>query len=139
MVALTLLTACAGPYQYYEGTGLHDATVAEAAGSWESVEGTRLILRQDGTALLQRLDGQDFDFDDGWRLSGTRTWELTDDADGQDIRLAMTTRTEVEMRVPVAAADASTLSHHQRTHGISTCAGIGMRRWSCSSSMAIPT
>lgn len=107
MVALTVLTACAGPYQYYEGTGLHDATVTEIAGSWECSEETRLVLRQDGTALLRRLDGQGFDFDDGWRLSGDGTWELTDDGAGQDIRVTLTTRTGVERRVTATAADVS--------------------------------
>ncbi|MFF4836698.1 hypothetical protein [Streptomyces sp. NPDC001315] len=81
--------------------------MTEAAGSWENVEDTRLTLRPDGTALFQRLDGQDFDFDDGWRVSGTGTWELTDDSDGQDIRLAMTTRTGFETRDAATAADAS--------------------------------
>lgn len=31
--ALMVLSACAGPAQYYAGTGVHDATVAEAAGT----------------------------------------------------------------------------------------------------------
>ncbi|WP_328868940.1 hypothetical protein OHT76_01955 [Streptomyces sp. NBC_00287] len=106
-MVLSLLSACAGPYQYYEGTGLHDATVGEVAGSWKCIEGTRMTLRPDGTAVLQRLDGQDFDFDDGWRVSGTGTWELTDDADGQDVHLTLTTRTGVAMRAAVADASAA--------------------------------
>ncbi|MDT9695258.1 lipocalin-like domain-containing protein [Streptomyces sp. P17] len=112
-MGLTVLTACAGPYQYYEGTGLDDATVAEVAGSWKSIEGTRMTLRPDGTALLRRLDGQDFDFDDGWRVSGRGTWEMTDDADGQDVHLTMTTRTGVAMR---AAADASAATEPPTTY-----------------------
>lgn len=56
MVVSAALTACAGPYQYYEGTGLHDATAAEVAGDWENLEGTRVALRKDGTALLEKLD-----------------------------------------------------------------------------------
>ncbi|MFJ9447319.1 hypothetical protein ACIRRH_36520 [Kitasatospora sp. NPDC101235] len=95
---LSVLCACAGPYQYYEGTGLHDAAAAEAAGIWEGAEQTRLTLNQDGTALVQRLDGHDFDFDQGWRLSGTGTWELTDRAGGQDVVVTMTTRTGAETR-----------------------------------------
>ncbi|MEU8621302.1 hypothetical protein [Streptomyces sp. NPDC048623] len=87
---------------------LHDATAAEVAGSWENIDDTRLTLRPDGTALLQRLDGQYFDFDDGWRVSGTGTWELTDDADGQDVRLTMTTRTGSAMRDTTAAPGTST-------------------------------
>ena len=42
-----------------------------------------MVLHKDGTALLEKLDGQDFDLEDGWRLSGTGTWQLTDDNGGQ--------------------------------------------------------
>ncbi|MFE5595862.1 hypothetical protein [Streptomyces sp. NPDC056549] len=104
MVVVAVLTACAGPYQYYEGTGLHDATTAEIAGAWENVEGTRVVLRADGTALLDRLDGQHFDFEDGWRLSGTGTWQLADGDGGQFVRLALTARTRVETRPGMTAA-----------------------------------
>ncbi|MFE9782198.1 hypothetical protein ACFYPA_29100 [Streptomyces sp. NPDC005775] len=97
MVVLATLTAC-NPYQYYEGTGIHDTTAAEVAGGWKNVEETRVVLRKDGTALFERLDGQDFDFDDGWRLSGKGTWQLTDDDGGQVVRLALTARTQVESR-----------------------------------------
>ncbi len=105
MVVPAVLTACAGPYQYYEGTGLHDTTAAEVAGGWGGFDGTRVALRKDGTALLEKLDGQDFDFDDGWRLSGTGTWRLTDSDGGQVVRLALTTRNRVEMRSTAAAPD----------------------------------
>ncbi|MFJ8658406.1 hypothetical protein [Streptomyces sp. NPDC093795] len=98
MAVLAVLTACAGPFQYYEGTGLHDITAAEVAGGWENVEGTRVVLRENGTALLERLDGQDFDFDEGWRLSGTGTWQLRDDDGGQVVRLSLTARTRAERR-----------------------------------------
>ncbi|MFB6783040.1 hypothetical protein ACFCX0_38285 [Streptomyces sp. NPDC056352] len=108
MVVLAVLTACAGPYQYYEGTGLHDTTTAEVAGGWENVEGTRVVLRENGTALFEKLDGQDFDFEDGWRLSGTGTWQLTDRDGGQVVRLALTARTRVGRRFPVTTTDAST-------------------------------
>ncbi|MFF9819588.1 hypothetical protein [Streptomyces sp. NPDC014006] len=104
MVILAVLTACAGPYQYYGGTGIHDTTAAEVAGGWENVEGTHVVLRKDGTAVVEKLDGQDFDFEDGWRLSGTGTWQLTDD--GQVVRLALTARTRVESRSPTVT-DAS--------------------------------
>ncbi|WP_330241382.1 hypothetical protein [Streptomyces sp. NBC_00525] len=104
-MVLVALTACAGPYQYYGGPGVHDATAAEVAGGWENVEGTRVVLREDGSALLDKLDGHDFDFEDGWRLSGTGTWRLADDDGGQAVRLALTTRTRVERRRPPADAD----------------------------------
>lgn len=108
MVVLPTLTACANPYQYYEGTGIHDATAAEVVGGWENVEETRVVLREDGTALFEKLDGQDFDFDDGWRLSGKGTWRLTEDDGGQVVRLAVTARTRVESRSPSTATDTST-------------------------------
>ncbi|MFM9478444.1 hypothetical protein [Streptomyces scabiei] len=104
MLVLAALTACAGPYQYYEGTGIHDITRTEVAGGWENAEGTRVVLRTDGTALVEELDGQDFDFDDGWRLSGTGTWQLTDGHGGQAVRLALKDRTRVESRSPATAA-----------------------------------
>ncbi|MFJ2210090.1 hypothetical protein [Streptomyces microflavus] len=100
-----VLSACAGPAQYYAGTGVHDATVAEAAGTWENIENTRLTLRRDGTASFQHLDGRNFDFDDGWRVSGTGTWKLG--ADGQDIRLTMTARTGAGTRSDASVVDAS--------------------------------
>ncbi|MEU7068976.1 hypothetical protein AB0B30_00925 [Streptomyces narbonensis] len=100
VVALLIaLTGClAGPGQYYEGTGVHDATAAEAAGTWESTEGTAMTLRPDGTAAVTRLDGWDFDFDEGWRLSGKGTWALTDTPAGQRLRLELTARTKVDRR-----------------------------------------
>ncbi|WP_077798623.1 hypothetical protein [Streptomyces sp. JHA26] len=107
VVVLAALTACAGPYQYYGGTGLHGATAAEVAGGWENIEGTHVVLRKDGTALLEKLDGQDFDFEDGWRLSGMGTWQLNDDDGGQTVHLALTTRTRVERRFPAPVADHS--------------------------------
>lgn len=109
-VVLAVLTARAGPYQYYEGTGVHDSTAAEVVGGWENVEGTRVVLRKDATALFEKLDGQDFDFEDGWRLSGTGTWQLTDDDGGQVVRLALTARTlvEMEIRSPATTTDTST-------------------------------
>jgi hypothetical protein len=103
-IALTVTTGC-GPYQYYGGTGVHDVTEAEVAGSWVNIEDTRVTLRRDGTAVVRRLDGHDFDFDDGWRLSGTGTWELTDDTEGQEVHLALTTRSGVETRADAEAAD----------------------------------
>ncbi|MFJ5880681.1 hypothetical protein [Kitasatospora cineracea] len=106
-VALAALTACAGPAQYYEGTGVHDTTTADITGNWQNTTGTSVLLRPDGTALLTRLDGQDFDFDRGWRLSGTGTWQLTDRQGGQVVRLALTARTGAEHRSPAPTGTAT--------------------------------
>ncbi|MET7653763.1 hypothetical protein [Streptomyces sp. NPDC005486] len=111
LASTAALSACtagpAGPYQYYNGTDLHDATVAEASGTWQGAEETRLTLRPDGTAALHLLDGQDFDFDDAWRVTGSGTWKLTDPSGGQRVRLSMTTRTAVGTRAVTPAPTAS--------------------------------
>ncbi|MFD8597151.1 hypothetical protein ACFV1L_19325 [Kitasatospora sp. NPDC059646] len=109
-VAALLLTACAGVTQYYEGTGLHDATTAEAVGDWTGRQQARLTLRADGTAVIDRLDGQDWDFDEGWQLSGTGRWELTDRDAGQELVVDLTARTAtglraVDRRSPAPAPD----------------------------------
>ncbi|MGC4946475.1 hypothetical protein ACLQ2N_09780 [Streptomyces sp. DT224] len=102
-----LLVACAGPAQYYGGTGIHDATATEVAGDWENVGGTRVELHQDGAALLAKLDGQDFDYDEGWRLSGTGAWQLADTGSGQVVRLALKAPTRVDRRAPEAEGNSS--------------------------------
>ncbi|WP_240802467.1 hypothetical protein [Streptomyces sp. A0642] len=66
-----------------------------------------MMLRKDGTALVERLDGHDFDYEEGWRLSGTGTWLLVDVEGGQVVRLALTARTRVESRAAATAPDAS--------------------------------
>ncbi|MFD7639112.1 hypothetical protein ACFV4P_00510 [Kitasatospora sp. NPDC059795] len=96
--AALLLTACAGVTQYYEGTGLHDATTAEAVGSWDGEQQAHLTLQQDGSALIERLDGKEWDYDHGWRLSGTGRWELVDRDAGQQLVVDLTTRTGTDAR-----------------------------------------
>ncbi|MFD8201128.1 hypothetical protein [Streptomyces sp. NPDC059701] len=96
-LALTVTSGC-NPYGSYAGTGVHDATAREIAGTWTCVAGTQVTLRRDGTAVFRRLDGADFDFDEGWRLSGTGTWHLTDTGDGQEIDLDLTRRTGLDYR-----------------------------------------
>ncbi|MCZ7459706.1 hypothetical protein [Streptomyces sp. WMMC940] len=50
---------------------------------------------------------QEFDFDDGWRLSGTGQWELTDERTGwnagQHVRMALTSRMASATRTPDSA------------------------------------
>ncbi|MFI5770097.1 hypothetical protein ACIA74_16370 [Streptomyces sp. NPDC051658] len=66
-------------------------------------------MRADGSATVKQLDGQDFDFDRQWRMSGTGTWELTDRpmgwSDGQHVSLSVTRRTSSAWREPADAAD----------------------------------
>ena len=51
-------------------------TAAEIAGTWHGWQGSSLTLGAGAKAAAVRLDGQEFDFDDGWRMTGTGTWTL---------------------------------------------------------------
>ncbi|MFF4351169.1 hypothetical protein [Streptomyces sp. NPDC001530] len=96
-----LLTGC-NPHMYDSVQGVSDVRPTEVVGTWHCVDGTRITLKPDGKAVITLLDGQEFDFYDRWRLSGTGTWQLTDaDAgwsDGQHVRLSLADRTAVEER-----------------------------------------
>ncbi|PTH86927.1 hypothetical protein C9J60_19835 [Streptomyces sp. A244] len=89
---------------YDEAPAVHDAKRAEIVGSWLCTDGTEVTLRPDGKAVVRLLDGQEFDFDDRWRLSGAGAWELTDERtgwnDGQHVRLTLTSRTASATRTP---------------------------------------
>ncbi|MFJ5926639.1 hypothetical protein ACIQF6_28955 [Kitasatospora sp. NPDC092948] len=97
-VAALLLTGCAGAYQYYQGTGVHDVTAAEAVGSWDGEQQAHLTLHQDGTATAEHLDGREWDYDRGLRFSGTGRWELTDNDGGQQLVVDLSTITGIETR-----------------------------------------
>lgn len=101
MCAVLLLSGC-NPHMYDEVPGVSDVRLSELTGTWRCVEGTRVELKPDGTAVITRLDGQEWDFYDRWRLSGTGTWSLTGDdvgwSDGQHVRLRLDARTSWEER-----------------------------------------
>ncbi|QKW06552.1 hypothetical protein HUT18_09190 [Streptomyces sp. NA04227] len=92
------------PHQYDSVPSVTDVRSSELTGTWRGLDGTRVVLKADGTAEVARLDGQEFDFDEGWRLSGTGTWRLTDRpsgwGDGQHVSLKVTRRTAAETREP---------------------------------------
>jgi hypothetical protein len=89
---------------YDDVPAVHDARPAEVPGSWIGYDRTSVTLRPDGKAVIRLLDGQEFDFDERWRLSGTGTWKLTDEQtgwnDGRHVQLTLTTRTAVTTRAP---------------------------------------
>ena len=45
-------------------------------GTWRGWEGSSLTLRTGSRAVTVRLDGQEFAFDDAWRMTGSGTWRL---------------------------------------------------------------
>jgi hypothetical protein len=108
LLVLLPLSGCV-PGQYADVPAVTRATAAEIVGTWRCVDGTEVTMRADGTAAVKQLDGQEFDFDSQWRISGTGTWELTDRpmgwSDGQHVSLSVTRRTSSAWREPADAAD----------------------------------
>ncbi|QKW18593.1 hypothetical protein HUT16_05520 [Kitasatospora sp. NA04385] len=113
---LALLCACAGPNQYYAGSGTHGVTTAEAVGEWVGADDTRLTLREDGTALIEHLDGLEFDFDEGWRLSGTGAWQFDDRESGQQLVLDLTTQTSSDTRPGATTAPTGSPGPSRRSY-----------------------
>ncbi|MFF8537367.1 hypothetical protein ACF07B_36280 [Streptomyces sp. NPDC015532] len=103
LAGLLVLVGCS-PRMYDEVPAVRDAKRAEIVDSWRSADSTEVTLRADGTAVIRLLDGQEFDFDDSWRVSGTGRWKLTDERtgwnDGQHVRLTLTSRTASATRTP---------------------------------------
>ncbi|MEV7238190.1 hypothetical protein AB0N06_30890 [Streptomyces sp. NPDC051020] len=101
MLFVLSLSGCV-PGQYAEVPAVTGVSSAEIIGTWRCIDGTEVTMRKDGTATVKLLDGQDFDFDSQWRMSGTGTWELTDRdigmGDGQHVSLSVTRRTSSAWR-----------------------------------------
>ncbi|MEV1092863.1 hypothetical protein [Streptomyces microflavus] len=51
---------------------------ADLHGTWKGWSGSSLTLRPGGVAEVADLDGQEFRFDDGWRMTGSGTWSLSE-------------------------------------------------------------
>ncbi|MFE3327797.1 hypothetical protein [Streptomyces sp. NPDC059176] len=54
------------------------ATSVDLYGTWKGWAGSTLTLRPNGVAEVADLDGQEFRFDDGWRMTGTGSWKLSE-------------------------------------------------------------
>ncbi|MEV5984276.1 hypothetical protein AB0L85_04565 [Streptomyces sp. NPDC052051] len=103
VACLLALVGC-NPHMYDSVPALYDAKRSEVPGTWLCYDRTTVVLRPDGTADIRLLDGQEFDFDHRWRLSGKGRWKLTDQRagwnDGQHVRLSLTARTGAATREP---------------------------------------
>ncbi|WP_251059263.1 MULTISPECIES: hypothetical protein [unclassified Streptomyces] len=77
LIVAALLTMAGGdPHTYDAAPAVYDAKNAEIVGTWRCVDGTEVVFHSDGTAAVTLLDGQELDYDHGWRLTGPGTWEL---------------------------------------------------------------
>ncbi|MGW6705714.1 hypothetical protein ACWGDE_12610 [Streptomyces sp. NPDC054956] len=105
-VAALLTMAGCNPMTYDPVPAVFDARAAEIVGTWRCVEGTEVVFRADGTASVTLLDGQERDYDGGWRVSGSATWKLTGAQPagwkfGQHVRLDLPARSGSAVRADV--------------------------------------
>ncbi len=76
LTAMTLgTTACIAPDARYEREPAPEPVKSgELTGDWKGWRGSALELVSGGRATVTKLDGQSWDFDDGWRMTGKGTW-----------------------------------------------------------------
>ncbi|WP_405668771.1 hypothetical protein [Streptomyces sp. NBC_00055] len=84
-VALVVATSGCGALFYPMLPTVHDASTSELTGDWKGPDGAQVSLDQGGRAEVRELGGEDSDFDDGWGLSGTGTWQLIEGGNGETI------------------------------------------------------
>uniref|UniRef100_A0AAU2JNR1 Lipoprotein n=1 Tax=Streptomyces sp. NBC_00049 TaxID=2903617 RepID=A0AAU2JNR1_9ACTN len=105
VAALLTMAGCDVRLQPTE-PAVFDARSSEVVGTWRCVEGTEIDFHSDGTATVTLLDGQEYDYDHGWRISGPATWKLTAEQPagwnlGQHLRLDLPARTHSGTRAAV--------------------------------------
>ncbi|MGK5449628.1 hypothetical protein [Streptomyces radiopugnans] len=105
VAAVVVLASCGcNPRQYDSVPAVTGVAERDVAGVWRGVNRTEVTFQPDGKAAVTRLDGREFDFDEGWRLAGTGTWELAgpDDpvgwGEGQHVVLDVPARSDWEAR-----------------------------------------
>lgn len=84
-MVLVVLTSGCGALFYPTLPTVRDASTSELAGDWTGPDGAKVILEGDGRAEVRNLGGEDWDFDEGWGLTGTGTWQLVKGGSGQTI------------------------------------------------------
>ncbi|WP_328435219.1 hypothetical protein [Streptomyces sp. NBC_00425] len=78
MAALVAGTASCVDNRYAPPPPPVKAVGVDLYGTWKGWASSSLTLRPDGVAEVADLDGQEFRFDDGWRMTGTGTWTLSE-------------------------------------------------------------
>ncbi|MFC9296457.1 hypothetical protein ACFTWH_12450 [Streptomyces sp. NPDC057011] len=108
-VAALLTMAGCNPQLSASVPAVYDARASEIIGTWRCVEGTEVVFHPDRTATVTLLDGQEYDYEGGWRISGPATWRLTAEQPagwnlGQHVRLDLPARTGAAARGGVQEA-----------------------------------
>lgn len=76
VAALAALTSSCVDNRYAPPPPPVQVTAADLEGTWTGWAGSSVTLAADGSARTVRLDGQEFRFDDRWRMTGAGSWEL---------------------------------------------------------------
>ncbi|MFE6055233.1 hypothetical protein ACFQ6N_31170 [Kitasatospora sp. NPDC056446] len=76
VTALALLTSSCVDNRNAPAPPVVEVTAAGLEGTWTGWGGSSVTLGPAGAAQAVRLDGQEFRFDDKWRMTGTGSWEL---------------------------------------------------------------
>ncbi|MGW1410870.1 hypothetical protein [Streptomyces sp. NBC_01224] len=84
MILVMVASGC-GALFYPSLPTVHNVSARELAGDWSGPDGAEVALERDGRAVVRNLGGEDWDFDEGWGLSGTGTWQLIKGASGETI------------------------------------------------------
>ncbi|MFI2607819.1 hypothetical protein [Kitasatospora sp. NPDC018619] len=76
VAALALLTSSCVDNRTAPAPPVVQVTAADLEGTWTGWGGSSVTLGPAGAARTARLDGQEFRFDDNWRMTGQGSWEL---------------------------------------------------------------
>ncbi|MFG2914269.1 hypothetical protein ACGF0D_15425 [Kitasatospora sp. NPDC048298] len=76
VAALALLTSSCVDNRNAPAPPVAQVTAADLEGTWTGWGGSSVTLGPVGAARAARLDGQEFRFDDNWRMTGSGSWEL---------------------------------------------------------------
>lgn len=73
---VVLLPACAPDNRKQALPDPVHVEARDVVGVWRGWAGSQVAFRGDGSVSVIDLDGQEFQFDDNWRMSGTGSWKL---------------------------------------------------------------
>ncbi|MFK0189512.1 hypothetical protein [Kitasatospora sp. NPDC090308] len=76
MAALALLASSCVDNRNAPAPPVVQVTAADLEGTWTGWGGSNVTLKPAGAAQVVQLDGQEFRFDDNWRMTGSGNWEL---------------------------------------------------------------
>ncbi|WP_438488889.1 hypothetical protein [Streptomyces sp. S186] len=92
------LASCAQDKRHEPLPEASRSKISDIQGVWQGPRGGKVVLKGDGSASVDRLGGQEFSFDDKWKMSGEGKWELLD---ARDYKGGMTVGSPQLLRVSI--------------------------------------